>query len=84
MHDTYYADDQANSFVDDKDQCDGKDADSSRKSMHSRKLGDCVEDDGEINIWYRHRNQKRVMDWEMRKRCSEMMLRGTELRQRLG
>ena len=36
MHDTYYADDQANSFMDDKDQCDGKGADSSRKSMHSR------------------------------------------------
>ena len=36
MHDTYYANDQANSFMDDKDQCDGKGADSSRKSMHSR------------------------------------------------
>ena len=45
MHDTYYADDQANSFTDDKDQSDGKGADSSGKSMHSRyanKLGDRV------------------------------------------
>ena len=38
MHDTYYADDedQANSFMNDKEQCDGKGADSSRKSMRSR------------------------------------------------
>ena len=45
MHNTYHADDQANSLTDDKDQCDGKGADSSRKSMHSRyanKLGDRV------------------------------------------
>lgn len=34
MHDTYYADNQANRFSDDKDQCDGKSADSRRKSMH--------------------------------------------------
>ena len=31
MHDTYYADDQGNIFTDDKDLCDGKDADSSRR-----------------------------------------------------
>ena len=37
-HDNYYADDQANSCMDDKDQCDGKSADSSRKSMHSREV----------------------------------------------
>ena len=45
MHDAYYADDQADSFTDDKDQCDGKSADSSCESVHSRyanKLGDCV------------------------------------------
>ena len=27
MHDTCYADDQANNFMDDKDQCDGKGTD---------------------------------------------------------
>ena len=36
MHNTYYADNQANSFTDHKDRCDGKGAGSSRKTMHSR------------------------------------------------
>ena len=37
MHDhdtTYYADDKANSFTDNKDQCNDKGADSSRKSIY--------------------------------------------------
>ena len=37
MDDTYYTDDQANSSTGDKDHCDRKGADSSRKSMHFRK-----------------------------------------------
>ena len=42
MHDTYHADDQANRFTDDKDQCDGKGVDSSTHPCYANKLGDRV------------------------------------------